>query len=90
MKLLLISLLLAISLLILARADPGAPRAVAHVYIAYRVIPYFGEEAAARGMLVLDVNDGAGAIAVVGLPPEIIEQIISMSKKQAISYVHGY
>lgn len=86
MKLLLLGILLAASL---ALSEP-VPRAVAHVYIAYRVIPYFGEEAAARGMLVLDVNDGAGAIAVVGLPPEIIEQIISMSKKQAISYVPGY
>ena len=62
------------------------PKGKAHVYIAYRVIPYFGEASAARGMMVLDVEDGEGRIAVVGIPPELIEQIVSFSKKKPVSY----
>ena len=82
-------ILLLAAVILLAIQTPGdpAPKAVAHVYIAYRCVPYFGEATAAQGMIILDADDGEGRKIVVGIPPALIEQIVSFSKKQAISYV---
>ena len=64
-----------------------APKAVPHVYIAVRAIPYIGDSRVAVGSVILDVKDDEGAVAVVAIPQDILEQVIQYARPTSISCV---
>lgn len=74
-------LILSLASLTLRGEEPAAPRAMPHIYVATRVVPRVLRD----GSLVIDIKDESGAQAVVGIPTDIINQLIALSgRKTAI------
>ena len=64
---------------------PGNPvevkQAMPHIYVATRVVPRVLPD----GSIAIDVKDENGAQAIVGLPTDIVDQLIALSgRKTAI------
>lgn len=59
-------------------SPPGVRQAQPHIYVAYRVVP----RVLADGTLVVDAHDEDGAVAVVALPADLVDELIALSGKK--------